>query len=81
MNCLVPTFVPQWRSGAVSEESNLALRSVTEGAGPHSDEVWRAAGGLLPGAVRLQSANQQDVEPLEHGQSEANSGHQRVPAH
>lgn len=24
-------------------ESNLALRSVTEGAGPHSDEVWRAA--------------------------------------
>ena len=31
------------RSGAVSEESNLALRSVTEGAGPHSDEVWRAA--------------------------------------
>ena len=52
-----------------------------EGSGSLRCGALRAAGGLLPGAVRLQSANQQDVEPLEHGQFEANSGHQRVSAH
>lgn len=41
----------------------------------------RAAGGFLLGSVWLQSAYEQDVEPLEHGQFEANSGHQRVPAY